>query len=85
MWSPVFEEPSERGGREETETKENNDSNQNSHSERNHAASLALAILCPAAAARQQTGTTNQTQALRKHTTLIASRRNTPKEAGKGA
>jgi hypothetical protein len=44
---PVFEEPSERGGREKTKAKENNDCNQNSHSERSHAASLVFAVRCP--------------------------------------
>jgi hypothetical protein len=42
---PVFEEPSGRGGREETKTNEKNYCNQNSHSERNHAAPLVLAVL----------------------------------------
>jgi len=57
--SPVFEEPSQRGGREETKAKENNDRNQNAYSERNHAASLVFAVLCPATAAGQRTGTTD--------------------------
>jgi hypothetical protein len=61
VWFPVFEEPSGRGGREETKTNEKNYGNQNSHSERNHAAPLVLAVLCPAADAGQHTGMTNQT------------------------
>jgi hypothetical protein len=52
---PVFEEPSVRGGREKTKTNENNDCNQNSYSEQNHAAPLVLAAL------RQHTEKTNQT------------------------
>ena len=60
MWFPVFEEPSGRGGREETKANEKNYCNQNSHSERNHAAPLVLAVLRPAADAGQHTGMTNQ-------------------------
>jgi len=60
VWFPVFEEPSVRGGREETKTNENNYCNHNSHSERNHAAPLVLAVLRPAADAGQHTGMTNQ-------------------------
>jgi hypothetical protein len=45
VWFPVFEEPSVRGGREKTKTNENNDCNQNSYSERNHAAPLVFAVL----------------------------------------
>jgi len=62
VWFPVFEEPCVRGGREETKTNENNYGNQNSHSERNHAAPLVLAVLCPAADAGQHTGKTSQTE-----------------------
>ena len=73
MWFPVFEEPSRRGGREETKINENNHGNQNSHSERNHAAApLVLAVLCLEADAGQHTGMTNQTSTLWKHITLIA-------------
>jgi hypothetical protein len=61
VWFPVFEEPSGRCSREKTKASEKNYSNQNSHSERNHAASLALAVLRPAADAGQQTVKTNQT------------------------
>jgi len=50
---PVFEEPSVRGGRDETKTSENNNCNHNSHSERYHAAPLVLSVL------RQHTGMTN--------------------------
>jgi hypothetical protein len=60
VWFPVFEEPSVRGGREETKTNENNYCNQNSYSERNHAAPLVFAALCPVADAGQHTGMTNQ-------------------------
>ena len=60
MWFPVFEEPSRRGGREETKANEKNYCNQNSHSERNHAAPLVFAVVCAAADAGQYTGMTNQ-------------------------
>jgi hypothetical protein len=49
VWLLGFEEPSGRGGREETKTNEKNYCNQNSYSERSHAASLVLAVVCPAA------------------------------------
>lgn len=49
MWFPVFEEPTGRGGREKTKADEKNDCNQNSHGERDHAAPLVFAVLCPAA------------------------------------
>ena len=62
MWFPVFEEPSGRSGREETKTSEKNYSNQNSHSERNHAAPLVFPVVCPAADAGQYTGMTNQNE-----------------------
>jgi hypothetical protein len=79
---PVFEEPSGRGGREETKTNEKNYGNQNTHRERSHVASLVLAVLCPAADAGQHAGMTNQTETLRTHITLIASEFNTPLGAG---
>jgi hypothetical protein len=44
-----LEEPSGRGGREETKANEKNYRNQNFHSEPNHAAPLVFAVLCPAA------------------------------------
>jgi hypothetical protein len=58
---PVLEEPSVRGGRDETKTSKNNDCNQNSYSERNHAAPLVLAVL------RQHTAMTNQTDSQEAH------------------
>ena len=62
MCFPVSEEPSGRGGREETKTNEKNYCNQNSHSERNHAASLVSAVLCPAADAGLHTEMTTHTE-----------------------
>jgi hypothetical protein len=62
VWFLGFEEPSGRGGREETKTNEKNYCNQNPYSERSHAASLVFAVLCPAADAGSHTGMTNQTE-----------------------
>jgi hypothetical protein len=60
VWFPVFEKPSVRGGREKTKTNENNDCNQNSYSEHNHAAPLVISLLCPAADAGPHKEMTNQ-------------------------
>jgi hypothetical protein len=49
VWLLGFEEPSSRGGREKTKTNEKNYCNQNSYSERSHAASLVFAVLRAAA------------------------------------